>query len=103
MVHLPGSFLSQIMGVPQHATYKAAKREYQRLIQESASGPSEASALQPGMPPNDGAPDVDVPGQGTVQAGMAPPCDGHSGIALQTVDLRVGQAQAAMPTVRVAT
>lgn len=31
MLDLPGSFLSQIMGIPQHATYKAVKREHQRL------------------------------------------------------------------------
>jgi hypothetical protein len=34
MLTLPGSFLSQIMGIPQHATYKAVKRQYQRLALE---------------------------------------------------------------------
>lgn len=32
MLDLPGSFLSQLMGIPQHATYKAVKREHQRLV-----------------------------------------------------------------------
>jgi len=32
MLDVPGLFLSQLMGIPQHATYKAVRREHQRLV-----------------------------------------------------------------------
>lgn len=144
MLDLPGSFLSQIMGIPQHATYKAVKREHQRLVKANslstaAVNPDTVHATDSGpvsinMAPaftniDGGVPSYAVvglppglsmnPGTGVI-SGTLPALasnggsngvytvtvtanDGCSGIALQTMHIHVGQAQAETPTVKVAT